>query len=175
MSASTSSSSTRKTDLEVRDIDNATCATADRTAEQDQSRARSGESETPRSKPWTKGAAGDGNLLALAVDAARARATRRRNLRRDGKSVRPASGRNPLHRGVYGGAYDGDNEFAAIRGEVEAFAKEEGRRPRMLVAKMGQDGHDRGAKIIATAFADLGFDVDIGPLFHGKSGGCSCR
>jgi methylmalonyl-CoA mutase len=68
--------------------------------------------------------------------------------------------------GVYGGAYEGDNEFAAIRGEVEAFAKDEGRRPRMLVAKMGQDGHDRGAKIIATAFADLGFDVDIGPLFQ---------
>jgi methylmalonyl-CoA mutase len=68
--------------------------------------------------------------------------------------------------GIYGGAYEGDNEFAAIRGEVEAFARLEGRRPRILVAKMGQDGHDRGAKIIATAFADLGFDVDIGPLFQ---------
>ena len=68
--------------------------------------------------------------------------------------------------GVYGSAYEGDNEFAAIRGDVEAFAKDEGRRPRMLVAKMGQDGHDRGAKVIATAFADLGFDVDIGPLFQ---------
>jgi methylmalonyl-CoA mutase len=68
--------------------------------------------------------------------------------------------------GVYGGAYEGDNEFAAIRDDVEKFAKEEGRRPRMLVAKMGQDGHDRGAKVIATAFADLGFDVDIGPLFQ---------
>jgi len=68
--------------------------------------------------------------------------------------------------GVYGGAYEGDNEFAAIQGEVEAFARDEGRRPRMLVAKMGQDGHDRGAKIIATAFADIGFDIDIGPLFQ---------
>jgi methylmalonyl-CoA mutase len=68
--------------------------------------------------------------------------------------------------GVYGGAYEGDNEFAALRGDIEAFAKEEGRRPRILVAKMGQDGHDRGAKVIATAFADLGFDVDIGPLFQ---------
>jgi methylmalonyl-CoA mutase len=68
--------------------------------------------------------------------------------------------------GVYGGAYEGDNAFQAIRGEVEAFAKEEGRRPRMLVAKKGQDGHDRGAKVIATAFADLGFDVDIGALFQ---------
>ena len=60
--------------------------------------------------------------------------------------------------GVYGSAWEGDNAFAAIRGDVEAFAREEGRRPRILVAKMGQDGHDRGAKIIATAFADLGFD-----------------
>jgi len=68
--------------------------------------------------------------------------------------------------GVYGGAYEGDNEFAALRGDIEAFEKEEGRRPRILVAKMGQDGHDRGAKVIATAFADLGFDVDIGPLFQ---------
>jgi len=68
--------------------------------------------------------------------------------------------------GIYGSAYEGDNEFAAIRGEVETFARKEGRRPRILVAKMGQDGHDRGAKIIATAFADLGFDVDIGPLFQ---------
>jgi len=68
--------------------------------------------------------------------------------------------------GVYGSAYEGDNEFAAIRSDIETFAKEEGRRPRMLVAKMGQDGHDRGAKVIATAFADLGFDVDIGPLFQ---------
>jgi hypothetical protein len=68
--------------------------------------------------------------------------------------------------GIYGSAYESDNEFAAIRGEVEAFAREEGRRPRMLVAKMGQDVHNSGAKIIATAFADLGFDVDIGPLFQ---------
>ena len=68
--------------------------------------------------------------------------------------------------GVYGAAYEGDEGFARIRKEIELFAREEGRRPRMLVAKMGQDGHDRGAKVIATAFADLGFDVDIGPLFQ---------
>ena len=68
--------------------------------------------------------------------------------------------------GVYGAAYEGDAEFAAIQGEVEAFAEAEGRRPRMLVVKMGQDGHDRGAKVIATAFADIGFDVDVGPLFQ---------
>ncbi|HSS63200.1 MAG TPA: methylmalonyl-CoA mutase family protein, partial [Gammaproteobacteria bacterium] len=68
--------------------------------------------------------------------------------------------------GVYGSAYEGDEGFDKIVREVESFAEETGRRPRMLVVKLGQDGHDRGAKIIATAFADLGFDVDIGPLFQ---------
>ena len=68
--------------------------------------------------------------------------------------------------GVYGAAYEGDDGFAAIQKDIEAFAAEEGRRPRMLVVKMGQDGHDRGAKVIATAFADIGFDVDVGPLFQ---------
>jgi methylmalonyl-CoA mutase len=68
--------------------------------------------------------------------------------------------------GVYGSAYEGDEEFEKIIREVESFAEETGRRPRMLVVKLGQDGHDRGAKIISTAFADLGFDVDIGPLFQ---------
>jgi methylmalonyl-CoA mutase len=68
--------------------------------------------------------------------------------------------------GVYGGRYDGDDGFRHIQREIEAFACDEGRRPRMLVVKLGQDGHDRGAKVIATAFADIGFDVDIGPLFQ---------
>jgi methylmalonyl-CoA mutase len=71
--------------------------------------------------------------------------------------------------GVYGGAYEGDEEFAEIRKEVDEFAQHEGRRPRILVAKLGQDGHDRGAKVIASAFADLGFVVDIGPLFQTPS------
>jgi methylmalonyl-CoA mutase len=68
--------------------------------------------------------------------------------------------------GVYGGAYGSDDGFARIRADVEAFARDEGRRPRMLVAKLGQDGHDRGAHVIASAFADLGFDIDVGPLFQ---------
>ncbi|HTO41811.1 MAG TPA: methylmalonyl-CoA mutase [Rhizomicrobium sp.] len=114
----------------------------------------------------TEGAKGNSNLLTLAVDAARARAS----IGEISDAMEKVFGRHRAEirsiSGVYGGAYEGDNEFAAIIGEVEAFAKEEGRRPRMLVAKMGQDGHDRGAKIIATAFADLGFDVDIGPLFQ---------
>ena len=67
--------------------------------------------------------------------------------------------------GVYGAVYDEDNSLKPIRDKVAAFAKAEGRRPRLLVAKMGQDGHDRGAKVIATAFADMGFDVDVGSLF----------
>jgi methylmalonyl-CoA mutase len=67
---------------------------------------------------------------------------------------------------VYGSAYEGDGSFESIQQEVENFAHAEGRRPRMLVCKLGQDGHDRGAKVIATAFADIGFDVDIGPLFQ---------
>jgi methylmalonyl-CoA mutase len=112
------------------------------------------------------GAKGNGNLLELAVEAARARAT----VGEISDAMETVFGRHSAQirsiAGVYGAAYEGDNEFGAIRGDVEAFAKEEGRRPRMLVAKMGQDGHDRGAKVIATAFADLGFDVDIGALFQ---------
>jgi methylmalonyl-CoA mutase len=114
----------------------------------------------------TKGAAANGNLLELAVEAARARAT----VGEISDAMENVFGRHRAEirsiSGVYGSQYEGDNAFAAIRGDVETFAKEEGRRPRMLVAKMGQDGHDRGAKIIATAFADLGFDVDIGALFQ---------
>ncbi len=109
---------------------------------------------------------GDGNLLALSIDAARARATvgeisdaLEKVFSRHRAVTRSISG-------VYGAAYEGDEGFEKIRHEVERFAEEEGRRPRMLVVKMGQDGHDRGAKVIATAFADLGFDVDIGPLFQ---------
>ena len=112
------------------------------------------------------GAAGDGNLLALAVEAARARAT----LGEMSAAMEAVFGRHRAEvktlSGVYGAAYDGDAGYAAIQADVEAFAEAEGRRPRMLVVKMGQDGHDRGAKVIATAFADLGFDVDVGPLFQ---------
>jgi methylmalonyl-CoA mutase len=68
--------------------------------------------------------------------------------------------------GVYGAAYRDDSGFSAMRERVADFAATEGRQPRMLVAKMGQDGHDRGAKVVGTAFADLGFDVDFGPLFE---------
>ena len=107
-----------------------------------------------------------GNLLAAAVEAARARAT----VGEISMAMEKAFGRHRAEvktlAGVYGAAYEGDEGFETIQKEVEAFAEEEGRRPRMLVVKMGQDGHDRGAKVIATAFADIGFDVDVGPLFQ---------
>src|SRR5713226_1230136 len=109
---------------------------------------------------------GRGNLLALAVAATRARATvgeisdaLEAVFTRHSAVIRSVSG-------VYGGHYVGDEGYRRIQREVESFAREEGRRPRMLVVKLGQDGHDRGAKVIATAFADIGFDVDIGPLFQ---------
>jgi len=109
---------------------------------------------------------GRGNLLELAVEAARARAT----VGEISMAMENAFGRHRAEvktlAGVYGAAYEGDAGFAAIQADVEKFAEEEGRRPRMLVVKMGQDGHDRGAKVIATAFADIGFDVDVGPLFQ---------
>jgi methylmalonyl-CoA mutase len=114
----------------------------------------------------TEGARGTGNLLALAVEAARARAT----LGEISDAMETVFGRHKAEvrtiAGVYADAYLGDEDFAALQGEIETFAAAEGRRPRMLVVKMGQDGHDRGAKVIATAFADLGFDVDMGPLFQ---------
>jgi methylmalonyl-CoA mutase len=68
--------------------------------------------------------------------------------------------------GVYGAAFGMDHDWQDLREEVESFAQAEGRRPRVMVAKLGQDGHDRGAKVVATALADLGFDIDIGPLFQ---------
>jgi methylmalonyl-CoA mutase len=114
----------------------------------------------------TEGARGNDNLLALAVDAARARAT----LGEISDAMEAVFGRHKAEvrtiAGVYAHAYEGDEDFAELQGEIESFATAEGRRPRMLVVKMGQDGHDRGAKVIATAFADLGFDVDMGPLFQ---------
>ncbi|WP_299623311.1 methylmalonyl-CoA mutase [uncultured Tateyamaria sp.] len=114
----------------------------------------------------TAGAATNGNLLELAVEAARARAT----VGEISMAMEKVFGRHRAEvktlAGVYGAAYEGDAGFAAIQKSVEDFAEAEGRRPRMLVVKMGQDGHDRGAKVIATAFADIGFDVDVGPLFQ---------
>ena len=133
-------------------------------------RARPGRRSRRRSTALTDGAPrpGEGNLLALAVDAARAKATvgeisaalekvcgrHQAEIRCDLRRVPQRDGQTRTTRSI------------EVRRRVEAFERADGRRPRILVAKMGQDGHDRGQKVIATAFADLGFDVDIGPLFQ---------
>ncbi len=108
----------------------------------------------------------EGNLLEAAVSAARARAT----IGEISSAMETVFGRHRAEvrtlSGIYGAAYEGDECFESIKDDMERFAQREGRRPRMLVVKMGQDGHDRGAKVIATAFADIGFDVDVGPLFQ---------
>ncbi|MBE7438291.1 MAG: methylmalonyl-CoA mutase [Spirochaetales bacterium] len=109
---------------------------------------------------------GQGNLLSMAIEATRLRAT----LGEISQAMETVFTRYnaPVQTisNVYGATFSGDQEWQALHARVEAFARREGRRPRMLVAKMGQDGHDRGAHVIATAFSDLGFDVDIGALFQ---------
>jgi methylmalonyl-CoA mutase len=114
----------------------------------------------------TRGAAGDGNLLALAVDAARAKAT----VGEISDALEEVFGRHTGQIRTISGVYRDEAGDAAniekVRSACAGFEREEGRRPRILVAKIGQDGHDRGQKVIATAFADLGFDVDVGPLFQ---------
>ena len=109
---------------------------------------------------------GEGNLLALAVDAARARAS----LGEISDALEKDWGRHKAVirsiSGVYSAEFGEEEQVKQVRQFVDGFSEREGRRPRIMVAKMGQDGHDRGAKVIATAFADLGFDVDIGPLFQ---------
>jgi methylmalonyl-CoA mutase len=109
---------------------------------------------------------GEGNLLDLSIKAAQARAT----LGEISDAIEKVTGRhNATQRtisGVYSKEYAEQNMFEEVRKLTDKFEQEEGRRPRILVAKMGQDGHDRGAKVISTAFADLGFDVDVGPLFQ---------
>ena len=111
-------------------------------------------------------ASGQGNLLALSVDAMRARAT----VGEVSDALEQVFGRHRADiqkvTGVYAAAYDSAEGWEKLKTEIADFAKQEGRRPRVMIAKLGQDGHDRGAKVVATAFADLGFDVDIGPLFQ---------
>lgn len=153
--------------VEIREIDNTRVREA-QIARLEKVRASRDQEACDRALAALEEAArsGKGNLLELAIEAARARAT----VGEISMAMEKAFGRHRAEvktlAGVYGAAYEGDEEFAAIQREVEAFAEEEGRRPRMLVVKMGQDGHDRGAKVIATAFADIGFDVDVGPLFQ---------
>jgi len=108
---------------------------------------------------------GEGNLLSLAIEATRARAT----VGEISDALEQVYGRFVANAqtvsGVYGAAYAEDANWESISMDIDAFVERHGRRPRMLVAKMGQDGHDRGAKVVATAFADVGFDVDLSPMF----------
>ena len=109
---------------------------------------------------------GEGNLLDLTVKAMRLRAT----VGEVSDALEKIFGRyranNQTISGVYGGVVSGMESWETIKADVEKFAEEEGRRPRVMIAKLGQDGHDRGAKVVATAMADLGFDIDVGPLFQ---------
>ncbi|MDZ4381961.1 MAG: methylmalonyl-CoA mutase [Parvibaculum sp.] len=152
--------------IEILDIDNAKVLASQVERLKKVRASRDEEACRKALEALTEGARGKDNLLALAIDAARARAT----VGEISDAMEAVFGRHRAEiksiSGVYGQAYEGDEGFMQISKEIEAFAEAEGRRPRMLVVKMGQDGHDRGAKVIATAFADLGFDVDVGPLFQ---------
>ena len=152
--------------VDILDIDN--------TEVRNQQLARIDELKANRDKVATKESlvalteaakSGTGNLLDLAVEATRRRAT----LGEISTALEQAWGRHKATtqtiKGVYESVYKSDEHYIEIKSKIDAFASEEGRRPRILVVKMGQDGHDRGAKVVATAFADMGFDVDVGPLF----------
>jgi methylmalonyl-CoA mutase len=153
--------------VEIRDIDNTAVRESQVRRINEVRASRDADACDAALSKLTKAAAsGEGNLLELAIDAARARAT----VGEISDALESEWGRyRAVTRsiaGVYGAAYKDDSEFDMTGNDVESFAEAEGRRPRILVCKLGQDGHDRGAKVIATAFADIGFDVDIGPLFQ---------
>ncbi len=154
-------------DFEILEVDNA-AVIREQTERLQQLRAERSAAETQAAlDALTRAAqAGTGNLLELAIEAARKRAT----LGEISQAMEKAFGRHQATvqtlTGVYSGAMKNKDLLNKARKLSESFARKEGRRPRILIAKMGQDGHDRGAKVIATGFADVGFDVDIGPLFQ---------
>ncbi|MCB0216480.1 MAG: methylmalonyl-CoA mutase [Caldilineae bacterium] len=155
-------------ELDLLRVDNA-AVRAQQLARLERLRAGRDEAALARTLQALRGAAetGAGNLLALSVDAARAGAS----VGEISDALERVFGRHQAPTRLVGGAYTAeaggmDDAIAAVQALCAAFEAAEGRRPRILVAKMGQDGHDRGQKVIATAFADLGFDVDVGPLFQ---------
>ena len=156
----------REEEIEILDVDNLAVREAQIVRLQEIRKSRDEKACLAALEEVTRRAENGGNLLEAAVKAARCRAS----VGEISMAMEKIFGRHSAEvktlAGVYGAAYEGDEEFVAIQKSVEKFSKEEGRRPRMLVVKMGQDGHDRGAKVIATAFADIGFDVDVGPLFQ---------
>ena len=153
-------------DVELLEIDNAEVRRQQIERLRQVRRSRDNAATEAALRTLENGARQDGNLLALSIEAVRARAT----VGEVSDALERVFGRHRAEArgvtGVYGGAYAEDDGFVHIQRETEAFARDEGRRPRILIAKLGQDGHDRGAKVIASAFADIGFDVDIGPLFQ---------
>ena len=156
----------RTSDVDLLDIDNTEVRRRQMERLERVRRTRDATATETALQALENGARGDGNLLALSIEAIRARAT----VGEVSDALERVFGRHRAEAwsvtGVYGGARAGDDGFVRVQREMEAFAKDEGRRPRILIAKLGQDGHDRGAKVIASAFADIGFDVDIGPLFQ---------
>lgn len=154
-------------ELELREIDNSAVRESQVAAlEKIRATRDSGKVESALNALTACANSGEGNLLGLAVEAARVRAT----VGEISEALEKEWGRYQAEiksiSGVYGSSFSEDPEWKAMQGDIDRFVEKQGRRPRMLVAKVGQDGHDRGAKIIATAFADLGFDVDVGTLFQ---------
>ncbi len=154
-------------EIEVRDIDNTAAREAQvRRLERTRAGRDSAAVEKALARLTDLATTGEGNLLEAAIEAARARAS----VGEISEALEKIYTRYRAHTqsvsGVYGSVYRGDEDFDSVCAEVQDFSEIEGRRPRMLVVKLGQDGHDRGMKVIATAFADMGFDVDIGPLFQ---------
>ena len=157
---------TQEDELDIRDIDNDAVRAAQVKRLENIKKERDEKNCSAALLNLEKAAEGGDNLLAAAVEASRARAT----VGEISMAMEKLFGRHRAEvktlAGVYGAAYEGDEDFIAFQRVFVKFTKDVGRRPRMLVVKMGQDGHDRGAKVIATAFADIGFDVDVGPLFQ---------
>ncbi len=159
---------TRETPIEVLKVDNTAVREAQLARLAELKRGRDPRAVEERLTALRAAAeAGDGNLLALSIDAARARAT----VGEISASLVAVWGRHQAKIDTLSGVYsrevgESSEAIQQVREQVEVFARAEGRRPRLLVAKMGQDGHDRGQKVIATAFVDLGYDVDVGPLFQ---------
>jgi methylmalonyl-CoA mutase len=154
-------------EIDVRDIDDAAAREAQvRRLERTRAERDSAAVEKALARLTDLATTGEGNLLEAAIEAVRVRAS----VGEISEALEKVYTRYRAHTqsvsGVYGSVYRGDEDFDSVCAEVQDFAEIEGRRPRMLVVKLGQDGHDRGMKVIATAFADMGFDVDIGPLFQ---------
>ncbi len=152
--------------VDVLDIDNTEVRQQQvRRLEEVRSQRDAGATETALAS-LTQAAIGNGNLLAACVDAARARATVGEMSDALEAVFERHKAQTELLSGVYAKAYEDDEQFAGLTAAIHAFESDAGRKPRLFVAKMGQDGHDRGGRVIATAFADMGFDVYVGPLFQ---------